>query len=430
MLVLLLELQQDEDEALLHYLTNKPRDRRFWVREIFKERKLKGEFSSLVMQAKMSDEEMLFQMFRMTPTKFEELLQYVAPHILRDSTRREAIQPEERLCVTLRYLVTGDAFNTIGTSYRMSGTTVGRIVKETCSVLWDVLLENGYLSVPQSTDEWKKLATDFETRWNFPNCVGAIDGKHVAIQCPPRGGSIYFNYKKFHSLVLMAVVNAKYEFVMVDIGDYGRLSDASVFSSSCVGHAINTGTLNLPPPRPLSSSSLKYPYVFVGDDAFPLKPCLLKPYPGHNLRIEQRVTNYRVSRARRTSENVFGIATARFRVFRKPICANIDTATAVTKAVVALHNFLMKSKNLDGFSRYCPPDFLDRDISGKVQEGSWRTENFNQTLSNVRYMGSNNYSRLSKMVRDNFCNYFNSNEGSVPWQLPSVQSTSNSFDDI
>ena len=79
---------------------------------------------------------------------------------------------------------------------------------------------------------------------------------------------------------------------------------------------------------------------------------------------------------------------------------------------------------------YCPPDFLDRDISGKVQEGSWRTENFNQTLSNVRYMGSNNYSRLSKMVRDNFCTYFNSNEGSVPWQLPSVQSTSNSFDDI
>lgn len=177
---------------------------------------------------------------------------------------------------------------------------------------------------------------------------------------------MYFNYKKFHSLVLMVVINARYEFRLVGIGDYGRLSDASVFSSSCVGHAINKGTLYLPAARSLSSFSLLHPYVFVGDDAFPLEPCLLKPYPGQNLRVEKRVTNYRISHARRTSENVFGIATARFRVFRKPICANIDTATAVTKAVVALHNFLMKGKSLDGFSRYCPPDFLDRDINANI----------------------------------------------------------------
>lgn len=142
MLVLLLKLQQDEDEVLQHWLTNKPPKRRFWVQEIFKKRKLKGEFASLIMQAKMSDEEMFFQMFRMTPTKFEELLQYVAPHVICDSTRRESIKPDERLCITLRYLVTGDAFNTIGTSYRISGTTVDRIVKETNFVLWDVLLKN------------------------------------------------------------------------------------------------------------------------------------------------------------------------------------------------------------------------------------------------------------------------------------------------
>ena len=80
---------------------------------------------------------------------------------------------------------------------------------------------------------------------------------------------MYFNYKKFHSIVLMATVNANYEFVMEDIGDYGRLSDGSVFSTSHLGHAINTGCLKLPAPHILGNTPIKYPYVFVGDDASP-----------------------------------------------------------------------------------------------------------------------------------------------------------------
>ena len=166
-------------------------------------------------------------MFRMTSIK--QLLLMVAPHIMRNPLRREAVQPAKRLSVTLRFLVTGDSFNTIAASYRMSGTTVGRIVKESCNVLWMVLVNEGFLKEPCS-EEWKKISQDFESRWSFPNCVGAIDGKLVIIQCPPRGGSMYFNYKRFDGIVLMATVNANYEFVMIDIGDYGRLSDGSVFS--------------------------------------------------------------------------------------------------------------------------------------------------------------------------------------------------------
>ena len=401
--------------------------RRFWVREVFKERSAKGEYNLLVKELMLVDHELFFKMFRMMPTKFEELLSWVAPLISRSAIRRKPIPPGERLSVTLRYLVSGDSFVTIASSYRMSDTTVGRIVKETCNVLWDVLIAKGFISSPDSSIGWKKTSEVFEQQWNFPNCVGAIDGKHVIIQCPPRGGSMYFNYKKFHSVVLMAVGNGNYEFILVDIGDYGRLSDGGVFSSSHLGHAINTESLNLPPPRQLIANKL-FPYVFVGDAAFPLRSNLVKPYPGTNLPEEERIANYRISRARRIIENVFGIATSRFRVFRRPICANVDTAIAVTKAVVALHNYLMRDRSNDTRNKYCPSSFVDCDEGGTVLEGDWRNDTQDQALLNVSNTGSNNHSQLAKKVRDNFRDFFCSEQGAVPWQQSMVTRTNNLFD--
>ena len=122
--------------------------------------------------------------------KYEELLEWVAPRITRHDAKRKPFTAGERLCVTLRFLVTGDSQATIGASYRMSPTTAGRIIKETCEVIWDIMLEKGFLSFPQNQAEWKAVACNFERRWNFPNCLGAIDGKHVAIQIPPRDGSM------------------------------------------------------------------------------------------------------------------------------------------------------------------------------------------------------------------------------------------------
>lgn len=234
----------------------------------------------------------------MAPPKFEELLFLVASKITRWHARREGIGPAERLCVTLRYLVTENAFSTIAASYRLSSTIVGRIIRETCKALWDVMTENGFLTLPSSSTEWLDISQEFERRWNFPNCVGAVDGKHIISQCPSRAGSMFINYKKFLSIVLMAVVNAKYQFTMVDVGDYRRLSDGSVFSSSRLGIAMEKNKLNIPPPRLLPETNVCVPPVFVGDDAFPLKNYMMKPYPRGEIRIFERIADHRFSRAR------------------------------------------------------------------------------------------------------------------------------------
>ena len=101
------------------------------------------------------------------------------------------------------------------------------ILKETCSVLWDVLRPD-YVKVPSSPVEWEGVSRDFEQLWHFPHCIGklpnwkqigislrllntgAIDGKHINLQAPANAGSTFFNYKGSHSIALMAVCDAHY----------------------------------------------------------------------------------------------------------------------------------------------------------------------------------------------------------------------------
>ena len=229
--------------------------------------------------------------------------------------------------------------------------------------MWDVLIANGFLTVPQSEEEWIEIANQFEAKWNFGNCIGAVDRKHVVMQAPARSGSYYFNYEKIHSNALMAVVNSNYEFILVDIGDAGRQSDGGVFGNSNMGYAMDQDLLKILKPRPLKGTIKKFPFVFLGDEAFPLKDYLIKPYPRSSLQIKERIANYRISRARRQVENVFGICATRFRVLRRPIIAKVETVTSITKAIAVLHNYLMAGTQIGYYQEYCPVGYA---------EGEWR----------------------------------------------------------
>ena len=93
-----------------------------------------------------------------------------------------------------------------------------------------------------------KIAKDFETIWNMSHVLGALDGKHIRTQCPPNTGTLFHNYKGFSSIVLLAISNAKYNFTLVDIGQYGRNNDSGVLANSKIGEKFSNGTMNIPPP--------------------------------------------------------------------------------------------------------------------------------------------------------------------------------------
>ena len=93
--------------------------------------------------------------------------------------------------VTSRYLATGDAITTIAYNFQTGVSSARKIILDVCTAIWDVLALI-YMPVP-SEDKWKSIADEVYKRWSFPNCVGAIDGKHVMIQGPFNSGSLFYN---------------------------------------------------------------------------------------------------------------------------------------------------------------------------------------------------------------------------------------------
>ena len=262
---------------------------------------------------------------------------------------------------------------------------------------------------PTTESEWREIASGFEDKCQFPHCLGAIDRKHIYIQPPANSGSSFYNYKGRFSIVLMAVVDANYKFIYASVGTQGRMSDASLFGHSDLRSAMDRDLLHFPRPEPLPNTDLIMPYIFVGDEAFPLRSDLIKPYPHRNLDHGQRIFNYRLSRARRTVENAFGILANRLRVFLTNIYIEPDKVTCITLAALALHNFLREKSEA-----YVPPVFVDReDENHRVIAGTWRRGG---DLDSVALSRARNATTTAKDQRDLLKAYFQSSEGSVDWQ--------------
>lgn len=123
--------------------------------------------------------------------------------------------------------------------------------------------------------------------------------------------------------------------------------------------------------------------------------------------MEKRTFNYRLSRARRISENAFGILAARWRILSRPIECKPENVDNIVKATIALHNYLKRTDDVSSNSTYMSSTFLEE----------WRSIVQGDTnLLRINRFGSNNASGEARIVRENFCTYFQTSYGSVPWQ--------------
>ncbi|XP_027233858.2 uncharacterized protein [Penaeus vannamei] len=305
------------------------RQRRYWVHPILKDRLTYGMFFTLYPKLR-EYEPKFFNYMRMSIKSFDDLLEQIQDDISSTSTMmRDCISPEEKLVITLRYLATGCSIADLHYGYRLGKSTISSILQQVCVVIWERLKT---MCLPVMTKEkWEEVAQGFEKHANFPNCIGAIDGKHIRLIKP--------NYKNF-STVLLAVCDTNYSFIYLDIVSYGKSSDVSVFHNSSLYKKLVERTLDIPKARPISGTSTCLPYVIVSDEAFGIMDHIMRPYCGRYLTHTKKIFNYRLSRARQYIECTFGILAKKWRIFHRPLNVNITFAENIIKACCILHNYV------------------------------------------------------------------------------------------
>lgn len=390
------------------------RPRRFWVREWIGRRMDFGQYDTLIQELIRESPNQDFVAFmRMDVVMFREVCDRVGPRLEAFNQRRPGIAPGLKLAITLRFLATGSAYRALEFDFRVAHNTIARFVPEVCRAIQEEYAAEVF-QTPQDPDGWRRVERGFRNRWNLPHCCGALDGKHVAIKNPSHAGSLYHNYKGFFSIIMMALVDADYKFLWVNVGTPGSNSDAGVFLQSTLRAALEDGTLGLPPADRLPNDDRDTAYYLVGDDAFPLREYLQKPYPIRQMTREQRIYNYRVSRGRRVVENAFGILASRFRCLLTTMLVEPEVATEITRTCLTLHNLMrmrypqLQNQEVDGMQR------------GDLVPGRWRAAGELQAIERAARGGAG-YNRAGRWLREYLARYFCSPAGSVPWQDEAIE---------
>jgi hypothetical protein len=254
---------------------------------------------------------------------------------------------------------------------------------------------------PELTQEhWKKLTDCFYQRTQFPNCIGAIDRKHVRIIKPKLSGSLFHNSKKYYSILLLAIADTDYKFVYIDVGSFGKDADSTIFERTEFFKKLENNELNIPTSQPFpGTENLNLPYIFVGDEAFSIFQHIMRLYSGKILSKEKIIFYYRLSRARRNIESTFGILSIKWKIFHTPINGSLDLAKLIIKTCCCLHNYV---RTRDGFH-----------IEDAMSVEFAHIEEIRTTRPTLQ----------STRIRNLFTNYFVSDVGSVPWQrkiLPEI----------
>uniref|UniRef100_A0A914WM27 DDE Tnp4 domain-containing protein n=1 Tax=Plectus sambesii TaxID=2011161 RepID=A0A914WM27_9BILA len=362
------------------------------------------------------------QYLRLTTSQFDNLHSRIEDRIQKFAYHRFPISSEERLVIALRHFAHGLSYPVLAQAFQIGATTVREIVNNVSQAIIDVL-GNEFMGFP-SEERWKEIESEFRDIWQFPMCVGAMDGKHFRCQAPNKTGSAFFNYKEYFSVVLLALVDAHYRFTYVDIGGEGRQSDSSLYAGSDLRQAIQLETAKLPPPADLPGIPIQLPPVIVADEGFGLDTNVMRPFSrSPTLSLRDRIFNYRLSRARRISENTFGVLVNRWRLFRGELIGTPASCRRRIHACLILHNYVRSfDSSVHPYLRYIPPGFVDREEDDDegirtVVPGEWRSSG---VAPRSAPGGAHNFKASALKIRDHFANYFESPSGSVPWQLKMV----------
>lgn len=265
--------------------------------------------------------------FRLGRKAFQILVDELHDKLFKNDTKfRKAIPVPKRIAIALYYLKSNQTAQEVANTFGVGESTVNSLLHEFCDAVNDKMLQK-YVVFPESLDEKKAIAEDFMTRWQFPNTYGSLDGTHIPIISPEEFPDDYWNYKSYHSIILMALVDAKGKFIYANIGRPGKANDASIFNECSLKKIL------------IETTELDESLHIIGDGAFPLMTSVMKPYLISDKNTQQQVNfNRRLSRARVVVEDAFGRLKGRFRILMKRADFKVETINKIVKTCIVLHN--------------------------------------------------------------------------------------------
>ncbi|CAF2610044.1 unnamed protein product [Rotaria sp. Silwood2] len=274
--------------------------------------------------------------FRIERSTFSSLLQQIRPYMEKlDTNYRAAIPIEKRLACALYALGSSSEFRTIGHLFGIGKSTAREIFHEFCSILVDKFFHR-FIKFPTTDAEIKETIDGFLIKCGYPLCLGAVDGTHIAIK-PPLGFECdYFNYKKYHSIIMLATVNSNLLFTYVNIGAPERCNDSSIYNncslSNVIQHPIYQNHF-------MMINNVMVHSHLIADSAFALSSNLMKPFSDRlNMPKTQTLFNYRLSRARCSIERAFGSLKNRFRLLHRKLEHDLNNVINIVKAATIIHN--------------------------------------------------------------------------------------------
>ncbi|KAK3573530.1 hypothetical protein QTP86_026997 [Hemibagrus guttatus] len=290
------------------------------------------------------DDEQWVDHFRMSRSTFEFLLGLVETKLRRKSTRwRKALEPRRRLAIVLWWYATPSEYRTISCLFGVGLSTVCTLVRQVTSALNTVILKQ-FITLPEG-EILQNTLRGFAGR-GYPMCAGAINVTHIPISSPRENPAAYFNNKKWHSIILQAVVDHNMCFTDIYVGYPGRTSNARLLASSPLyKKAEEQDGYLFPREDALTVNGVEIPVHLIGSAAYPLKKWLMKGFTDeHSLTPEQRHFNSQLNSACTVAENAFGRLKGRWRCLLKRNDVDVAFMPDIVTACCILHNVCEMNK--------------------------------------------------------------------------------------
>ena len=351
-LVLLMELSYARERLIYHDCINssrrlvmrrsrryhlQPRAQRFWI----KPGRTQAWWVSFVNNVVPPEE--WKENFRMSRSTFLSLCQTMKPHIERQNTHmRQPVEVERQVALTLYYLADEGRMRKTANAFGLSRSSVSIIVRRVCSAICEHMGPQ-LIRLPMTEAEVREKTTNFFHHWQFPQCLGAVDGTHVDIKQSSDNATDFINHKSRFSLNIQACCDYNCQFMDVVVKWPGSVHGTRMFVNSALNQKLRSGVIPRCPKRIISDED-PIPVVILGDPAYPLLPYMMKEYANGGSTSQEQYFGYKLCSARNVIECAFGRLKARFSALRREMDINLSDLPKVIYACFVLHNFYEVNK--------------------------------------------------------------------------------------